>query len=154
MHIKQNLRNIFVSFLFLILFDIIYFSFDFVVDYFSGIEIVLTVIAIALFCGLLYVGYLIGQKFLIAVKRGIVSIVIIPMAVLLLLYVIGLSTQSDIAMLFHFPAAFLFPAYLLPYDLLPDDVSVILLYSIDLLIYSMCCGSLLIGSYHKKHTQE
>ena len=49
MYIKQNLRNICVSFLFLILFDLIYLVFYFVVDYFIGIEIVLTVIAIALF---------------------------------------------------------------------------------------------------------
>lgn len=138
------------SFLFVILFDVIYSVLGiFVIDH-TNTRTVSAVIAIALLCGLFFAGYMIGAKFFSAAKKKVVSIVIMPMILMLLMFGLGIIAVPVVGMLMQYPAVVLIES--LGIDKLLADDSVVF-YIIAILYHLLCCLSLLIGSYHKKHTQ-
>ncbi len=150
MFAKKNIRNICVSFLFIILFDTIYSVLGLLVINNINIRIVPAVIVIALFCSLLCTGYMIGQKLLSAVKIRIVSIVIIPMILLLLIFGFGIIVIPVASLIMQYPVIILSESLGIGMQL-ADIPS--LFHIIVILHHMICCLPLLIGSYHKKHTQ-
>lgn len=146
----KNIRNIFVSFLFVILFDIIYSVFGLLVINNINIRIVPAMIVITLFCGLLYVGYMIGAKLFSTAKIRVVTIVIMPMILSLLTFGLGIIAVPIVCMLMQYPVIILIESLGVGRQL--DDIA-LLFYIIVILQHLLCCLSLLIGSYHKKHTQ-
>lgn len=149
MSAKKNIRNIFLSFLFIILFDIIYSVLGILVIEHINIKAVSAIIAITLLCVLFFAGYMIGTKFFSTAKIKVVSIVIIPMILLSLTFGLGIITVPYVSMLMQYPTIILMES--LSIDTLLSDDSIVF-YIVTVLYHFLCCFSLLIGSYHKKNT--
>lgn len=150
MSAKKNIRNIFVSFLFIVLFDIIYSVLGILVISHTNTRTASAVIAITLLCGLFFAGYMIGAKFFSAAKKKVVSIATMPMILTLLIFGVGIIAAPVVSMLIQYPAVILMES--LGIDMLLDDDSIVF-YIIAILYHFLCYLSLLIGSYHKNHTQ-
>lgn len=150
MFIKQTIRNICFSVFVAILFDIIYSILGLLVVDNINIRIVPAVIVITLLCVLLYVGYMIGQKFFSEAKVKIVSVVIIPMIMLFLLFGFGMLGISVICLIMQYPVIILIESIGVDIQFTNNPM---LFYSMLIFYHLMCCFSLLIGAYHKKHTQ-
>lgn len=153
MNSKKNLRNVLVSFLTVILFDVIYSIVGILVlEFFGRIGILTILFAVGLLGGLLYAGYLVGKKLCCNTKIRGVSIVLIPMVLLLMLFGIGIIEPSGIiGTLVQYPAVILVES--LRFGDFFDNHSM-LIYAILILYYLICCLSLLIGSYIKQKKEQ
>ena len=150
MHIKQTIRNSCFSFFIVILFDFIYCILGLLVTENINIRSFQVVIVITLFCVLLFVGYMIGQRFFSEAKVKIVSIVIIPIIMLFLLFGFGMLGFSLICLIMQYPVLILIESVSADIQI-SNNTS--LFYGMVILYHLMCCSSLLVGSYHKTHTQ-
>lgn len=146
---KKNICNICLSFLFIILFDVIYSVLGLLVIDNINIKTVSAVIAVILFCGLFFTGFVIGTKLFSKAKIRVITMVVIPMILLLLIFGFGIFAVPVVSLLMQYPVIILSES--LGFDVLLEDNS-ILFYIIVILYHLLCCLSLLIGSYHKKHT--
>lgn len=146
MSVKKNICNICLSFLFAILFDVIYSIFGLLVIANINIRTISAVIVITLLCGLFCAGYMIGAKLLSITKIRVVSVVIVPMVLLSLLFGFGIIAAPVVSMLMQYPGIILIES--LAFESQSAD-SPILLYFMVILYHLLSCLSLLFGSYHR-----
>lgn len=134
MTVKNNIRNIGVLFLFAIFFDIIYSVLGLLVIDNINIRTVSAITVIILLCGLFFS-----------------AIVIIPMILLLMTFGLSIIAVPVVSMLMQYPGIILKESFGI--DMLLED-NPMLFYIIVILYHLMCCFSMYIGSYHKKHTKQ
>ncbi len=102
--------------------------------------------AAALFCVLLFIGCLIGQRLHFRKSLSFVSIVLLPIVILAVLYGLSLVGISFVSMMIQYPSAVWGEALNLPR---PDEAPV-LFYGVLAVHYFASALSLFIGAY-KKH---
>lgn len=150
MSAKKNIRNIFISFLTVFLFDVIYSVLGLLIINNISIKPVSAIIVILLLCGLLIAGYFIGAKLFSAEKMNVVSIVIVPMVLSLLIFGLGIIAVPVISMVMQYPGIILTESLGIDKLFGKDSAAI---YIIVVLFQLLCCLSLLFGSFHKKQVQ-
>ena len=150
MSAKKNIRNIFISFLTVFLFDVIYSVLGLLIIDNISIKPVSAVIVILLLCGLLVAGYFIGAKLFSTEKMNVVSILIVPMVLSLLIYGLGIIAVPVISTLMQYPGIILTEALGIDKLFEIDSISI---YISVVLVQLLCFLSLLFGSFSKRRAQ-
>lgn len=142
--LKKFIINTLSSFFSLILMSLIFtFSGFFVIDLFKSFAGAAT---IALFCVLMYIGYLIGRRLHCTSYIGFVSIVLLPVIVFAVLFALCIVGVPFVSMLIQYPAAVWTEAF--GVIRLADDNSV-MFYGIAFMHYLANSLSLFMGAYKK-----
>ncbi len=139
--LKKFIANTLSSFLTLMLMGLIFtFSGFFVIDLFKSFA---GAAMIALFCVLLYIGYLIGRRLHYTKGIGFTSIVLLPVIVFAVLFALCIVGVPVISMLIQYPAAVWSEAF--GSVRLADNNSV-MFYGIAFVHYLICSLALFAGA--------
>ncbi len=106
---------------------------------------------IALFCILLFIGYLIGRRLHFRKSLSVVSIVILPVILCAILYLIGVAVPY-IGYIVQYPSAVWSEAFGLSADYM-NELDAVRYYVVLIIHYLISALSLFIGAY-KKHCEN
>ena len=143
---KRFVTNTAVSFISLLLMGVIFtFVAFFLID---NIELIAGPLLMVVFCGLLNIGYHIGQRLYYSKSLSFISVVLFPITILVVLYGLSLVGISFVSMIIQYPSAVWNEAFGLSSDFM-NEKNVVRYYAVLIIHYFISAISMLLGARKK-----